>query len=879
MQNDNIQRLLSAAKSVKPSGPDAWTCYCPIHESGPGNHNNSLSILASDDGKIVVNCHNGCDAREVIYAFGLTWKDCFPPKAAAASSKITAEYDYHDADGVLRFQVCRIEPGNDGRPKDFRQRQPNGEGGWTWKTKGLQKFPYRLREVAAGSGKPVWIVEGEKQVDYLRSLGMTATCNPGGAGKWLKSYAKFFDGRDCVVVPDCDPPNAKTGKIVGAAHAKEVADSLIGVAKSIHVLELPGCQPKWGLDDWIQKGGHTLEELRDICRTAPAWGPESTLITQVPVDGEPDQEMQEPLQYERKILSDIGLVHCCETDTEAVEVFSSAYRKFSLIRDPGKLTYSRLLQICGPMAAKCVAENSFDGEGKSHSLSSVKNAISLIAGAGKRGNEKLGQGIWRLADKIVMVNGDHIAIYDGKNLTQELSAVHGDHVFELGSCDEWFDFDQVNGWIQQPNRDWILDGLTELCGILKQWCFKIPDKDEDPAICADILASLIVASWIQSFWQFRPMTFLLGESNCGKSTFIQLLIGDESDPLDNGLMGHLAIHSADQSAAGIRQGVERSSRPVIVDELEKSQHRKDILRLFRSASRGSQSIRGSASQTGAVTTKVAFMAWAASTESGISDQADRNRWIMIDMIKPANNRMGKLRLPDMTTLDTLRNKLIAAAVVIGNEARGMVETLMARRPDHIDHRICQIFSVPAAVLACMAGMPHDTAVESFARMLKVFDIEGLERDQDSALDVILTSKIKAHGTDRSLLSLIEQTQSQNRDGSIQNEELLAAHGVKVFDIDKYGNPFDPKFVFMNPRVISRELLRGSNLDGVKIDELILRIPGVSRSQQRINGKSMRGLSIPLIVVLPPDPEEDLFCSTQKENSGTGTVMGQRMGQA
>ena len=126
MQNDNIHRLLHAAKSLKPSGPNAWTSFCPIHESGPGNHNNSLSILAGEDGKIVVNCHNGCDPREVIYAFGLTWKDCFPPKAAASSSKITAEYDYHDADGVLRFQVCRIEPGNDGRPKDFRQRQPDG---------------------------------------------------------------------------------------------------------------------------------------------------------------------------------------------------------------------------------------------------------------------------------------------------------------------------------------------------------------------------------------------------------------------------------------------------------------------------------------------------------------------------------------------------------------------------------------------------------------------------------------------------------------------------------------------------------------------------------------------------------------------------------
>ena len=608
------------------------------------------------------------------------------------------------------------------------------------------------------------------------------------------------------------------------------------------------CQPPWSDSELTHKlesaDSAPGERGAAMKSNRQKWEDEQELVIAAKVAAA--EVVRDELAYERKILADIGLVYCCETDSEGVEVFSSAYRKFSLIRDPGKLTYSRLLQIAGPPAAAKVAENSSD-EGKLYNMSSVRNAISLIAGAGKRGSEKLGQGIWRLGEKIVMVNGGHLAIYDGHKLTQEMSAVHGDHVFELGSPDEWFDFEQVNAWITQPNRDWVFESILELCRIIEQWKFKIPDPKEDPSICAEILASLVVASWIQSFWQFRPMTFLLGESNCGKSTFIQLLIGDESDPLDKGLMGNLAIHSADQSEAGIRQGVERSSRPVIVDELEKSKHRKDILRLFRSASRGSQSIRGSASQTGAITTKVAFMAWAASTESGISDQADRNRWIMIDMIKPTNGKMGKLRLPDIATLDTLRNKLIAAAVVIGNEARGMVETLMARRPDNIDHRICQIFSVPAAVFACMAGLPQDAAVDSFARMLRVFDSDGLERDQDSALDVILTSKIRTSGTERSLLSLIQQTQDLNRSGSIENEELLASNGIRVIDTD-----VNNKFIFLNPKVVSRELLRNSPLDGVKIDELLLRIPGAARDKQRINGKSMRGLRIPMSAALTPD---------------------------
>jgi len=559
--------------------------------------------------------------------------------------------------------------------------------------------------------------------------------------------------------------------------------------------------------------------------------------------------VSDPIAYDRKVLKDIGIVYCCETESSEIEVFSSLYRKFSTIRDSGKLTYSKLLQIAGPLAVRNVSENSSD-QGKLYNMGTVRNALAIVAGAGKRGSEKLGQGIWRLGDKIVLVNDGHIAIYDGQKLTQEFSAVYEDHVFELGSGHEWFDFDQVEGWIMQPYRDWVFESMLELCRILEQWAFKIPDKDEDPSICAEILASLIVASWIQSFWNFRPMTFLLGESNCGKSTLFQLLIGNESDPLDSGLMGALAIHSASQSEAGIRQAAERSSRPVFVDEFEKGKNRAGILELLRGASRGSQTIRGTAGQK-AITTKLAFMAWAASTESGLVKQVDQNRWIRIQMIKPTDGKMGKLKLPDIPTLDTLRNKLIAASVVIGVEAYELVDTLMARRPQDIDHRICQLFSVPASVFAAMTGLPIDSAVDSFARMVRTFDHESLERDQDTTLDIILTSKVRTGGTERSLLSLIEQTQELNRSGLIEIEELLASNGVRVFDAD-----ITKKSVFMNHRVVSRELLKNSVLEGVKIDELILRIPGVKRSTQRVNGKPMKGLMIPLVVILPEKSSEE-----------------------
>ena len=45
--------------------------------------------------------------------------------------RIVATYNYHDHEGKLLFQTVRYEP------KDFRQRRPDGSGGWIWNLTGV----------------------------------------------------------------------------------------------------------------------------------------------------------------------------------------------------------------------------------------------------------------------------------------------------------------------------------------------------------------------------------------------------------------------------------------------------------------------------------------------------------------------------------------------------------------------------------------------------------------------------------------------------------------------------------------------------------------------------------------------------------------------
>ena len=110
------------------------------------------------------------------------------------SREIVSTYDYTDENGKLLFQTVRYEP------KDFRQRRPDGNGGWIWNLKGVPRVLYRLPEVL--KAQVVCVAEGEKDCDNLCKLGFTATTNPIGAGKWRVEYGDVLRGKDALILDE-----------------------------------------------------------------------------------------------------------------------------------------------------------------------------------------------------------------------------------------------------------------------------------------------------------------------------------------------------------------------------------------------------------------------------------------------------------------------------------------------------------------------------------------------------------------------------------------------------------------------------------------------------------------------------------------------------
>jgi hypothetical protein len=180
---------------------------------------------------------------------------------APSARRIVATYDYCDESGTLAYQVVRYQP------KDFCQRRPDpaAADGWSWSVKGAKPLPYRLADLFSLEGRgTVYVVEGEKDADALNALGLTATCNAGGAGKWPEALNPYFDGLDVVILPDNDD--------AGRRHAEVVAASVRDYASSVRTLDLPGLPAKGDVSDWLRSGG-TAERLQALVGEIEHWKP------------------------------------------------------------------------------------------------------------------------------------------------------------------------------------------------------------------------------------------------------------------------------------------------------------------------------------------------------------------------------------------------------------------------------------------------------------------------------------------------------------------------------------------------------------------------------------------------------------------------------
>lgn len=251
-----------------PTRNGRWTADCPMksHRSA------KLSFWMAKGGEcLLFGCWAGCDKAAILARRGLTMRDLFPPLGAGPYGekavyrtpprRIVETYAYRDEGGRLLYESVRYEP------KDFRQRRPDGMGGWVWNLHDVRLVLYRLPELLAASPDAVvHVVEGERKCDALRGLGLVATTGAGGTGMgWQPGYSVSLRGRRCVIIPD--------NNAAGVRHAFVAAGSLlVHGAASLRVVPIPGLAEGEDVHDALKKG-MTRAELVRIVRGFPEWRP------------------------------------------------------------------------------------------------------------------------------------------------------------------------------------------------------------------------------------------------------------------------------------------------------------------------------------------------------------------------------------------------------------------------------------------------------------------------------------------------------------------------------------------------------------------------------------------------------------------------------
>lgn len=263
MTLEQIADLIHPGTKKVKAGRERLNIQCIAHE----DNTPSLTIWHDTRGKLALNCQAGCTHDQIVaklpaealdYA-QTTWGIEEPKILIFPSHKpqtpqtpdtpgVEAEYPYVTEDGELAYLVRR-HPG-----KKIRQYHQNGDGQLVAGRGPADLIPYRLPDVLAANraGDTIHIVEGEKDADNLATLGLTATCNVGGAGKWTDNLAGWFAGAHVVILADNDQP--------GTEHALDVSLKLDHIAETVQIVTLPNLPDKGDVTDWIEAGG-TAQQL------------------------------------------------------------------------------------------------------------------------------------------------------------------------------------------------------------------------------------------------------------------------------------------------------------------------------------------------------------------------------------------------------------------------------------------------------------------------------------------------------------------------------------------------------------------------------------------------------------------------------------------
>jgi Cdc6-like AAA superfamily ATPase len=293
-----------------------------------------------------------------------------------------------------------------------------------------------------------------------------------------------------------------------------------------------------------------------------------------------------------------------------------------------------------------------------------------------------------------------------------------------------------------------------------------------------LLAALMTASFIQSIFKFRPLVYVTGDTSTGKSDLQKYLM--------KSLFGKLANRQQKPSESGFRQSIAHNSHVCLIDELEKSKHREEILKLLRAATDGDPVTRGTTHHK-AIMFHIKHIVWISSIELNLAQKADANRFFQFETLAPqnSNGKRSVLKINERA-VSKIGFELLVFTIKNMNTLLQSTQILSEANIDDAMPRNIDIASVPAAFAELLCGWTREETLDFMYNIIHRHSAQKLTdvtNEHDDLLQTILSQIIYVTNYgDLSIMQTIRKIVAANKDydaNEMYAREALERHGIKL----------------------------------------------------------------------------------------------------
>lgn len=414
--------------------------------------------------------------------------------------------------------------------------------------------------------------------------------------------------------------------------------------------------------------------------------------------------------------------------------------------------------------------------------------------------------------------------------------------------------------------------------------------DEEGRLVMDYLASvpfrenhgglfmggLLVSSLLSGYLAFRPHCWINAPAESGKTELRNTLLE---------LTGNfsLSFEGAESTPAGVRQRLCGNAVPVLFDESEGKDNRRNLSNIqghldnARSATRGGVVLKGSVDGTGqSFPLRAGFMFF--SVDNQLNRASDLTRFIVLTLQK----KTGQDVAPTLERIKTARAAMLAVVTPEKLIARILREAPVIRLNTDAIKRELEVSGESGrrselfgTILAGAWNLTHSGPVtpeylEDCKNIVAASQLAvAEENDSERCLRTLLEYRDQNEGgllLSELLLHGIPTGNENDQRGERRNREAAARNGVAL---KPEGGT--PKTLFIAcGHTAMKELFKGTDWEGGNCKGALSNLEGVEFKKERLLSGTYRGVSIPLHHVFPDrfPPPEDTNTTKDMQNDGS-----------